>query len=71
MPLLVEAEFLVVEAEQMERGGVEVVAVGGCARGLEAEFIGLAVAVPPLMPPPASQAVKAPGLWSRPLSRPA
>ena len=41
--VVVEAEFFVVEAEQVQRGGVEVVAVGGVFGGLEAEFVGGAV----------------------------
>ena len=48
----------VVEAEQVQDRGVQVVDVHGVLDGLVAEFVGRAVDVPPLTPPPASQTVK-------------
>src|SRR5258708_30363198 len=42
--VLVEAELFVIEAEQMERGGVEIVAVARMLGGFEAQFVARAVA---------------------------
>ena len=63
-------ELRVVEAEQVQDGGVQVVDVDRVLDGLEAEFVGRAVGWPPLTPPPASQTVKPQWLWSRPLILP-
>lgn len=41
--VVVVAELFVVEAEQMQRGGVKIVAVGGVFGGFEAEVVGGAV----------------------------
>ncbi len=41
--VVVEAELLVIEAEQVQRGGMEVVAVGGILSGFEAEVVGAAI----------------------------
>ncbi len=46
--IVVEAEFLVIEAEQMKRGGVKIVAVGGILGSFEAEVVGAAVSAAPL-----------------------
>lgn len=42
--VVIEGELLVVNAEQVKRGGVEFVAVGDVFDGFEAEFVGAAVA---------------------------
>ena len=47
-------ELLVVEAEQVQDRGVQVVDVDLVLDGLEAELVGRAVDVPPFTPPPAS-----------------
>ena len=47
-------ELLVVEAQQVQDRGVQVVDVDVVLDGLEAELVGGAVDVPPLTPPPAS-----------------
>ena len=52
--------------EQVQDRGVQVVDADAIDGGLVADFVGCAVGVPPLTPPPASQVVKACGLWSRP-----
>jgi hypothetical protein len=44
--IVVEAEPLVVEAQQMHRGGVQIVTAGGVHCSLIAEFIGLTVGGP-------------------------
>ena len=59
--VVVEAEFLVVQAEQVQRGGVEVLAVGGILGGFEAEVVGAAIRGAAL-DAAAIQAVKAPRL---------
>ncbi len=41
--VVVEAQFLVIQPEQVQRGGVQVVAVGGILGGFEAEVVGAAV----------------------------
>ena len=42
--VVIEGELLVVNAEQVQRGGVEFVAVGDVFDGFEAKFVGAAVA---------------------------
>ena len=51
-------EPLVVEAEQVQDRGVQVVHVDAVLDGAEAELVGGAVDVPPFTPPPASHMVK-------------
>jgi len=59
--------FGVVDAEEVEHGGVEVVDLHFVFDGLVAPVVGRSVATSPgLTPPPASQVVKPKGLWSRP-----
>ena len=41
--VVIKAETLVIEAEKMQRGGVQVVGVGRVFGGLESEFVGAAV----------------------------
>ncbi len=41
--VVVGAEFFVIEAEQVQGGGVQIVAVGGILGGFEAEVVGAAV----------------------------
>ena len=61
--VVVEAEALVIEAEQVEHGGVEVVDGGHVLHGLVAEVIRRAVAEwPRFTPAPVSQTVKPLGL---------
>ena len=56
----------VVDAQQVQDRGVEVVAVGLALGGLPRPVVALAVATPALTPAPASQATDVPPLWSRP-----
>ena len=51
-------QLAVVEAEELEDRGVEVVDVHAVLDGAEAELVGGADRLPPLTPPPASQVVK-------------
>ena len=51
-------EAFVVEAEEVEDGGVQVVDVDFVLDGAEAEVVGRAVGMPPFTPPPARSVVK-------------
>ena len=48
-------EFLVIHAQQVEDGGVEVVDVAFVDGGFVTDLVGLAIATPPFTPPPAIQ----------------
>ena len=61
-PLVLHRELVVVDAEQVQRGRVQVVAIGGRDDRLGTEFVGLPVRRPSADPAPAIQAVNAPGL---------
>ena len=66
--VVVEGQPLVIEAEQVQDRGVEVVDRRDVLDGLVAELVGRAVAERRASrPAPASQTVKPFGLWSRPL----
>ena len=66
--VVAEGQLLVVDAQQVQDGGVDVVAVGAASSTALYDHSSLSPYVtPPLMPPPASQLVKVKGLWSRPL----
>jgi len=41
--IVVEAQFFVIKAKQMQRGSVQVIAVGGVLGGFEAQVIGAAI----------------------------
>ena len=58
---------LVVDAEQVQHRGVQVVDVDDVLDGVVAELVGAPWVMPPLMPPPASQIEKPLMWWSRPL----
>ena len=60
-------ELGVVDPEEVEDGGVDVVDVEAVLDGVEAQFVGRRRTVwPSWTPPPAIHMVKAVGLWSRP-----
>ena len=52
------SETFVVEAQQVEQRGVQVVYADAVLYGAEAELVGGSVCHPPRMPPPASHMVK-------------
>ncbi len=65
--VVAEGEAFVVDAQQVQQRGVDVVAVGGVVGRLcKTTRRSRRSVTPPLMPPPASQLVKPNGLWSRP-----
>ena len=57
---------LVVEAQQVQHGRVQIVDVHAVLDGVVAVVVGGAVVMPPFTPPPAIHIVKPYGLWSRP-----
>ena len=60
----------VVEPEQVQQRGVQIVDVDPVLNGVEPEFVGLAVDVArPSNPPPATHMLNAFGWWSRPSFR--
>jgi len=60
-PGAAEGEAFVVEAEALEDGGLEIGDLRFVLDDVEAHFIGGSVGDPALIPPPASQVVKACG----------
>ena len=62
-----ERDLFVVETKQVQQRRVIVVMVHDIRGRLVADLVGLAVARPPLTPPPASHMLKPYVLWSRPM----
>ena len=64
--LVAVGQARVVDPQEVEDGGVQVVDVDRVLDDVVGEVVGLAVGDPRLMPPPAIQMVKQRGWWSRP-----